>query len=412
VPAADPARPLSAAEANKLFQPVAHASALVLAVSGGPDSTALLVLAARWRRARRKGPKLLAATVDHGLRPESAAEARAVKRLALRLRVPHRTLRWRGKKPKTGLQQAARNARYRLLGACARSAKADYLLTAHTLDDQAETVLIRMSRGSGITGLCGMQDITPLSPAPSHAPRRTRGLAGGPHRELLLVRPLLEIAKARLVATLKEAGIPYLEDPSNRDPRFARSRLRAFMPALAREGLDAGRIALFARRVRRAETALETAVGLAAGSVSESSWATACAAKSLPPSGLTRQDPRVGTTFAKKDIRNQRHRAEGRFKERSSCSDAGPLVLEAKKFFDLPAEIGIRLLGRAVAQTGHEGPARLGKLETLYELLASAKKASGLRLRRTLAGAMVTLREGQLVIERAPPRSRRPSRAE
>jgi tRNA(Ile)-lysidine synthase len=399
VPAADPARPVSAAEANKLFQPIAHASALVLAVSGGADSTALLVLAARWRRARRKGPKLLAATVDHGLRPESAAEARAVKRLARSLRVPHRTLRWRGKKPRTGLQEAARNARYRLLGACARSAKADYLLTAHTLDDQAETVLIRMSRGSGITGLCGMQDITPLSSAHSHLPLRTRGLAGRPHRELLLMRPLLEIAKARLVATLKEAGIAYLEDPSNRDPRFARSRLRAFMPALAREGLDAGRIALFARRIRRAETALETAVSLAAGSVSERPWATACPGK-------------VGTTFAKKDMRNQRHRAGGRIKEKSSCSHAGPVVLEAKKFFDLPAEIGIRLLGRAVAQTGHEGPAQLGKLETLYELLASAEKSGGLRVRRTLAGAMVTLREGRLMIERAPPRRGTPAREE
>jgi tRNA(Ile)-lysidine synthase len=264
------------------------------------------------------------------------------------------------------LQEAARNARYRLLGACARSAKADYLLTAHTLDDQAETVLIRMSRGSGITGLCGMQDITPLSSAHSHLPLRTRGLAGRPHRELLLMRPLLEIAKARLVATLKEAGIAYLEDPSNRDPRFARSRLRAFMPALAREGLDAGRIALFARRIRRAETALERAVCLAAGSVSERPW----------------------------------------------CYNADPVVLEAKKFFDLPAEIGIRLLGRAVAQTGHEWPARLWKLETLYELLASAKKPGGLRLRRTLAGAMVTLREGRLVIERAPPRRGRPAREE
>ena len=95
-------RAVSPAEANTLFDPLAHAPVLVLAVSGGPDSTALLMLAARWRRARKRGPKLLAVTIDHGLRRESAREARAVKRLARRLGVPHHTLRWEGKKPKTG----------------------------------------------------------------------------------------------------------------------------------------------------------------------------------------------------------------------------------------------------------------------------------------------------------------------
>ncbi len=116
--AADTAAPVSSAEAKTLFGPLAHLPVLVLAVSGGPDSTALLMLAARWRAARKAGPKLLAVTVDHGLRPESAGEARAVKRLARRLGVPHRTLRWQGKKPTTGLQEAAREARYRLLAAC------------------------------------------------------------------------------------------------------------------------------------------------------------------------------------------------------------------------------------------------------------------------------------------------------
>ena len=106
MPAADEA--VSAAEAKRLLDPLADAPALVLAVSGGADSTALLVLAARWRRARKNGPRLLAVTVDHGLRRESAAEARTVKGLARRLGVPHRTMRWAGRKPATGLQQAAR----------------------------------------------------------------------------------------------------------------------------------------------------------------------------------------------------------------------------------------------------------------------------------------------------------------
>jgi tRNA(Ile)-lysidine synthase len=162
VSAADDAAPVSAAEAKTLFASLARAKALVLAVSGGPDSTALLVLAARWRAALKRGPKLVAVTVDHGLRPSSAAEARAVKRFSRSLGVSHRTLRWQGRKPETGLQQNARAARYRLLASVARSAKAGHILTAHTLDDQAETVLIRMSRGSGLTGLGAMAKVVPL----------------------------------------------------------------------------------------------------------------------------------------------------------------------------------------------------------------------------------------------------------
>jgi tRNA(Ile)-lysidine synthase len=365
--AAEPARPVSAAEAQRLFHPLAQSSALVLAVSGGPDSTALLVLAARWHRTRkgkRKAPRLIAVTIDHGLRPQSAHEARSVRRLARRLGVPHRILRWRGKKPRTGLQQAARAARYRLLADVARSAKANHILTAHTLDDQAETVLMRMSRGSGITGLCAMREIAALPL--SHSSRRPQSL--------LLVRPLIGIPKARLIATLRRAGIEYADDATNRDPRFARARVRDVMPALAREGLDAPRIALFARRLQRAESALESAVDAAAAHVSERTW-----------------------------------------------GNAGPIVLDAEKFFLLPAEIALRLLGRAITHVGDEGSLRLGKLEALYEALVPQSRCAPSthslwgegwdegcpRLRRTLAGALVTLRGTQLAVERAPPRAHR-----
>src|SRR5689334_16536168 len=115
-----------------------------------------MLLAARWRDSLDTKPKLVAVTVDHGLRKESRREAAAVARLARKLKIAHRTLRWSGRKPSTGLQQAARIARYHLLGGAARKAGAAYILTAHTLDDQAETVLIRMSRGSGLTGLGAM----------------------------------------------------------------------------------------------------------------------------------------------------------------------------------------------------------------------------------------------------------------
>ena len=148
--------PISGAEAAALFADLASVPALILAVSGGPDSTALLWLAARWRARRKRGPRLIVVTVDHGLRPESAREALAVKRLARALKVEHRTLRWTGRKPKTGIQEAAREARYRLLSGAACQAGARHILTAHTLDDQAETILFRMARGSGVSGLAGM----------------------------------------------------------------------------------------------------------------------------------------------------------------------------------------------------------------------------------------------------------------
>src|SRR5947209_12312974 len=134
VPAAE-AAPISAREAAKLLADIERAESVVLAVSGGPDSTALLFLAARWRAARRRGPRLVAVTVDHGLRPGSAREAALVKRLAVRLHVEHRTMRWTGRKPKRGLQEAARATRYRLLLEAARKQGARHILTAHTLDD-------------------------------------------------------------------------------------------------------------------------------------------------------------------------------------------------------------------------------------------------------------------------------------
>jgi len=148
--------PISAREAKELFADLKALPAIVLAVSGGPDSVALMWLMARWRRALSHGPRLLAVTVDHGLRPEAAREARVVKELARALDVEHRTLRWTGDKPRSGVPAAARAARYRLLAKAARGTGARHVLTAHTRDDQAETLLMRLLRGSGIAGLSAM----------------------------------------------------------------------------------------------------------------------------------------------------------------------------------------------------------------------------------------------------------------
>src|SRR3954452_10233875 len=215
---------ISAGDAKRLFADWKSAPALVLAVSGGPDSVALMWLSARWRRALARGPRLVAVTVDHGLRTEAAREAREVKRLARRLDVPHRTLRWTGAKPKTGLPAAARDARYRLLARAARQSRATHILTAHTRDDQAETLLMRLLRGSGIAGLAAMS---------REAEREGVRLA----------RPFLNISKSQLIATLSKANIEFAEDPSNHDMTFTRPRLRTVMPALVAEGGDARNLA-------------------------------------------------------------------------------------------------------------------------------------------------------------------------
>jgi tRNA(Ile)-lysidine synthase len=337
VSAADARKAVTPAETKTLFAGLKDHAALVLAVSGGPDSTALLYLAARWREALKAGPTLIAVTVDHGLRKESAAEAKAVSRLARTLGIPHTTLRWTGGKPKTGLQEAARHARYDLLAREAARHGARHVLTAHTLDDQAETVLFRLARGSGLSGLSAM--------------------ARESERDgITIVRPLLDLPKARLVATLRKARIAFADDPSNRDPRFTRPRLREIMPLLEKEGLSADRLALLAKRARRAEVALAAAVTRAAETLSRGPWGE-------------------GTRIA----------------------------FDAAGFFRLPEEVSLRLLGRAAGHAGSEGPVELAKLEALHDALR-ARQGDDSPFRRTLAGAMITCERGLVVVERAPPR--------
>ncbi len=242
-------------EVDVLFEPLRHYRALLLAVSGGADSTALMYLAAGWRlRLDGAAPRLIVVTVDHDLRENSAVEAAAVARQAATLLLDHRTLRWGGSKPSVGLQAAARDARYDLLTAVAAEAHAEHgdvvIVTAHTADDQAETLLMRLARGSGVDGLAGI---------PARG-RREFDRGGPAPTSIPLHRPLLTVSRARLVATLQAANIPFIEDPSNRDRRFERVRVREALSVL--EGLGVSRSALSrtAGRMQLAKAALDDAV--------------------------------------------------------------------------------------------------------------------------------------------------------
>lgn len=226
---------------DSIFEPYRH---VVLAVSGGVDSMAMMHLAMDWRASRLASspaetvPIFSIVTVDHGLRPESASEAEGVQRVARRLGLAHTTLVWEGPKPATGIQAAARAARYRLIFEHLESQGIDVMATAHTSDDQAETLLMRLARGSGVDGLSGIQRVKKIG-------RQT------------VLRPMLSFAKADLIATLQAKGETWIEDPSNEKLEFERVRLRHMRDSLEAAGLSNRTLALSARRLGRARRALD-----------------------------------------------------------------------------------------------------------------------------------------------------------
>jgi tRNA(Ile)-lysidine synthase len=201
-------------------------------------------------------------TVDHGLRPESAAEAARVAALCGACGIAHATLAWDAAEPGGNLQARAREARRQLIAEWARSRGIGAVALGHTLDDQAETFLMRLARGSGVDGLSGM--------APE---ARSHGL--------IWLRPLLGVRRAELRRWLTEQGIGWAEDPGNADARFDRARARAALPLLAPLGLGAERLAATAAAMRRARAALE-----------EATAALARAALSEGPAGDLVLDPR------------------------------------------------------------------------------------------------------------------------
>jgi tRNA(Ile)-lysidine synthase len=215
-----------------------------VAVSGGGDSLALMHLLADWARARR-APAPIVFTVDHGLRPQSAAEAKDVARWAKEAGLACEILSVKGEKPKTGIEAWAREARYRLMAKAlaGRGLKALYL--GHTEDDQAETFLIRLGRGSGLDGLGAMRRLAPFPFAGTE--------------KLTLARPLLAVPRHLLRDYLTARGQAWLEDPMNSETRFTRSRMRALLPPLAAAGLSPRRIAQAASHLARAREALDLA---------------------------------------------------------------------------------------------------------------------------------------------------------
>ncbi|CAO3420701.1 tRNA(Ile)-lysidine synthetase (EC 6.3.4.19) [Azospirillum endophyticum] len=305
------------------FEP---APVIAVGVSGGGDSVGLVLLLRHW--VAERGGSLLALTVDHGLRSESAGEAAVVGQAMARLGIPHHILRWEGEKPSTGLQAAARAARHRLLGEACGEAGILHLALAHHRDDQAETVLLRLARGSGIDGLAGM------------TPVRTDG-------RVRMIRPLLGFAHDRLLATCRAEGVGWIEDPSNRNPRFARARLRAARELLGDEGLDGARLGEVARRAGRARAALEQATA-----------ALLAEAATIHPEGWITLAP-------------------------------APLLAA-------PAEIGLRALARALSVVG--GPAHPPRDEALERLFGALTDGQG----GTLGGCVIRMRRGAVMIAREP----------
>ncbi len=226
-------------DADRLFASLAAHDTIGLAVSGGPDSLGLMALYAAWCGKGRPG-RAIVYTVDHGLRPEARAEAEMVCAAAERLGLESRLLIWEGDKPLTGRQAAARRARYRLIGAQMAKDGATALVTAHHRGDQAETVLMRLAHGSGVTGLGAIRAESVIE-------------------NIVVLRPLLGVGANALAGLAEEAGLTPVSDPSNSDLAYERVRWRAAKPDLERLGLSEHRLALAAGRFQRADDFAATA---------------------------------------------------------------------------------------------------------------------------------------------------------
>ena len=222
-----------------------------VAVSGGGDSLALLCLSVDW--ALRNNRTLKAATIDHNLRSESTSECEYVKKISTRLSIEHTTLTWLGR-PSGNIQNLARDARHKLLTNWATDKNLSVVLLGHTLEDNAETIIIRLIRGSGVDGLAGMSQYININ-------------------NLGIFRPLLQVKRDELRHYLTEKNITWIDDPSNFDERFQRVKVRKIMPQLAHLGLTPNKLNDFAEHMARAKAALNSEVMIFASSnVQQKFW--------------------------------------------------------------------------------------------------------------------------------------------
>lgn len=290
--------------------------ALAVAVSGGGDSLALMHLLSDWARTRKHPPPVVL-TVDHGLRKGSAKDAGQVAAWAKAAGLPAHVLRWRGVKSRSGIEAAAREARYRLMGDWLRKHGVSFLYVGHTLDDQAETFLLRLARGSGLDGLCAMR---------AQAPWPVAGFDG-----LSVMRPLLGVGRDALRAFLKARGHPWLDDPMNEDVAFDRVKIRQAGAALAALGLTPTRIAAAAAHLSRARLAL---------------------------------DDMTQTLLS-----------------RAVQKDGGGLLLDTAMLAAAPPELGLRALAAVLMQVSGQGyRPRFDALERLYRRIVSGDLGAGCTL--------------------------------
>ena len=344
----DPDAPITDDEIRARFEPLLGVP-MAVAVSGGADSMALMLIAQgalalvppQLETMDQPGrPRLLVLTVDHGLRTGSAEDAAWVASQAEALGLPCRVLHWEGEKPSQGIQAAARAARYRLMHEALIEEARTYdgelrpLLTAHHYEDQAETFLMRLARGSGIDGLSAMQGVAQVSTSPAQ------------EAQLLVHRPLLDLPKSRLIATLQEAGLVWREDPSNERDDYERVRVRKALASLAELGITGEAIARSAARLSRARASILRSTHVAADNLFD--W----------HGGLY-----------------------------------GSVPLDALN--DLSEEIAIRVLKRLIGAYGGEAPApRLSEIEILAERIRATSDRAWPARAATLGGCRLDWRPG------------------
>lgn len=301
--------------------------AVAVAVSGGADSMALAHMLAH----AAQDTKIHALTVDHGLREESAYEARQVAGwLSHWPQTTHTILHWTGEKPASRRMEAARTARYRLMAQYCIENEISFLGVAHHRDDQAETLLFRLAKGSGADGLSGMRETMPYTGT-----------------SVSLWRPLLRVSHDDLVSYCRAHGLSWIEDPSNADRRYARTRLREARGVLAAEGLTPTRLGMTAARLARAQDALD--------------WTA------------------------------------GYFHEKALIvNDEGAISFSMPVLRDLPQEISLRIVREGVLdiRPSAYGP-RLAKLETLVSTLLGAQQD----MRATLAGCLFEYRHSHAILK-------------